>query len=156
MGTEKIVNYYERDHDRLDGLFKAYLENKPKDLEKAKGCFKDFLTGLKRHIVWEEEILFPAFEAKTGMRDSGPTAVMRMEHRQIHGFLDGIHEAVRRGEPCDPRIEQSLMDTLGQHNVKEENVLYPMLDNLLSEEERAEVFRKMEALPKERYDRCCG
>jgi iron-sulfur cluster repair protein YtfE (RIC family) len=46
------------------------------------------------NLIWEENILFPLFEAKAGMRGSGPTAVMRAEHRRIGDCLEAIYQKV--------------------------------------------------------------
>jgi len=46
--------------------------------------------------VWEEELLFPMWEEKTGMIEDGPTPVMRFEHDQIKQLLDTIHQKVER------------------------------------------------------------
>ena len=51
--------------------------------------FSQFDTGVRAHIAWEEEILFPPFEEKTGMR---------MEHQQIKQLLQTIEE---KGSPPD-------------------------------------------------------
>ena len=59
--SEKITAYYAEDHDRLDGLLRTFQELKKKDFPKAKEAFVQFLFGLKRHIIWEQDILFPLF-----------------------------------------------------------------------------------------------
>lgn len=151
-----ITSYYEADHDRLDKLFKTFQRLKKSDFQKAKEAFVDFKLGLQRHIVWEEEILFLAFEEKTGLRDAGPTAVMRMEHRQIDVALEAIHRKVKEGNTESDAEEAALLAVLSEHNHKEENILYPAIENLLSAEEIEEVFRKMEAIPSERCVHCCG
>lgn len=156
MTQTTIISYFEADHDRLDGLFKTFQNLKRSDFSKAKEAFVDFKFGLQRHIVWEEEILFPAFEEKTGMHDSGPTAVMRMEHRHIGMLLEELHQKVKNHNSESDAEEKALLSILSEHNMKEENVLYPAIDRLLSVEELKGVFRRMEAIPPERYTTCCG
>jgi|SRR3989338_582496 len=156
MADISITSYYEKDHDRLDGLFKAYQTLKRTDFDKAKPNFRDFKFGLQRHIIWEEEILFPLFEEKTGMRNGGPTEVMRMEHREIGAILEAIHEKVKARDPESDSDEQKLLTVLGNHNMKEENILYPAIDRSINDNERKAVFKKMEELPPERYAQCCG
>ena len=46
-----------------------------------------FQDALLHHFAMEEEVMFPAFEARTGMTQ-GPTAVMRSEHRQMTDLLN--------------------------------------------------------------------
>ncbi len=154
--TNTITQYFEADHSRLDAIFRQFQRVKQESVEDSKLFFRLFNNGLKRHIIWEEDILFPAFEKKTGMTAEGPTWVMREEHRQIGSILERIHEKVRRGDPLGADDEMMLVKILNEHNQKEEQVLYPALDRLLTEEESARIFLGMENIPAERYQTCCG
>jgi len=157
MSEQKtICEFYEQDHDRLDELFKTFQKLKRSDFAKAKEAFKAFKFGLQRHIVWEEDVLFPLWEEKTGMSESGPTFVMRAEHRQIGQQLEAIHDKVGEQNPDSNQEEQALLNLLGSHNMKEERVLYPAIDDVTSAEERETVFRNMKNIPEERYKVCCG
>ncbi len=156
IATQSVQTSFGEDHDRLDGLFSEYRALKRVDHARAKENFKQFKFGLQRHIVWEEQILFRLFERKTGMFDSGPTAVMRSEHRRIGERLEAIHQKVRVADPDTEREEQELLELLTAHNQKEEAVLYPMLDRLATPEEMAEMFKAMAAVPEEAYRTCCG
>ena len=157
MSEQKTISeFYEQDHDRLDELFKTFQKLKRFDFGKAKEAFKEFKYGLQRHIVWEEDLLFPLWEEKTGMSEGGPTFVMRSEHRQIGQQLEAIHEKVAEQNPDSDQEEQELLNLLGSHNMKEERVLYPSIDQVTSEEEREAVFRNMNNIPEEKYKLCCG
>ena len=157
MSEQKtITEFFEQDHDRLDELFKTFQQSKRSDFPKAKEAFKEFKFGLQRHIVWEEDLLFPIWEQKTGMSDSGPTPVMRNEHRQIGRQLEAIHQKVADQNPDSDQEEQTLLDLLGSHNRKEERALYPAIDKVTSPEERETVFGSMKSIPEERYKLCCG
>ena len=150
-----ITVFMEQDHDRLDGLFKNFQAEKTRDVAKAKECFSEFKRGLQRHIVWEEEFLFPRFEERTGAGNGGPTAVMRLEHRRVKELLEGIHDRVAAGKTDTDEYERELKDVLLVHNTKEESVLYPGIDGCLSEAEAAGLITAMQALPAERYAHCC-
>jgi iron-sulfur cluster repair protein YtfE (RIC family) len=156
MNETTVQASFAEDHDRLDRLLETYRRLKRVDFAKAREAFREFKTGLQRHILWEEGILFPLFEEKTGMHDHGPTMVMRAEHREIGRRLEALHDKVRRQDVNSEVEEQSLLQALSAHNQKEENVLYPALDRLSSREERAAAFKKMEELPEEAYRACCG
>ena len=156
MSSNKVLEFMEKDHDRLDKIFEEFRKTKDTSMPKARTMFHDFKTGLQRHIVWEEEILFPIFEKETGMRDSGPTSVMRLEHRQIKGFLEEIHKKVVEGNADGiDELEDGLLEVLKGHNYKEENVLYPWIDKETNEQERTKAFLKMKNLPPEKYNKCC-
>ena len=155
MNEKRIAPFYTEDHDHLDEYFKNFQSLKRKNYAEAKENFKKFKFGLQRHIVWEEEILFPLFEEKTGMKTGGPTEVMRQEHCQIKALLEEVHKKVQRQDPESDQEEQLLWDVLKQHNHKEENILYPAIDRFISDEERQKVFGKMDALPEHKYKTCC-
>jgi len=150
----KILEFMGQDHDRLDKLFEEFRKQHA-DLPKSKLLFHDFKIGLQRHIVWEEEILFPIFENKTGMRDTGPTAVMRTEHREIKALLEKIHNNIMKGDGEIELLEAGLIEILTEHNNKEESILYPWIDSETGEQEREEIFIKMKNLPPEKYSNCC-
>ncbi len=157
MSEQKTISaFYEQDHDRLEELFKTFQKLKRSDFAKAKEAFKAFKFGLQRHIVWEEDLLFPLWEEKTGMSEGGPTFVMRAEHRRIGEQLEAIHEKVAEQNPDSEQEEQALLDILGSHNMKEERVLYPSIDQVTTQEERDAVYRNMEQIPEDRYRVCCG
>ena len=151
-----ITAFYEQDHDRLDELFKTFQQLKRSDFAKAKEAFKEFKVGLQRHIVWEEDILFPLWEKETGITEGGATSVMRAEHRQIEQQLEAIHGRVAEQDPNSDQAEQALLNLLGSHNMKEERVLYPGIDRVTSAGERDTIFQNMKNIPEERYKLCCG
>ena len=143
-----VTEYMQSDHRRLDSIFGRFLASvKEKRWDDASGEFREFSLGLKRHIRAEEDILFPVFEEKTGMRDAGPTVVMRMEHKDIHELLDRILKNTDAKE--DSRISEdsfTIANLLADHNMKEEHILYPESDSLIEERERREVIKKAQTL----------
>ncbi|MCA9398937.1 MAG: hemerythrin domain-containing protein [Candidatus Omnitrophica bacterium] len=155
MEEKKITPFYKHDHDELDNSFLRFQELKSQDYTQAIEYFKKFKFGLQRHIIWEEEILFPLFEEKTGMKDCGPTALMREEHRQIKEYLEAVHKKVQRNDPDSGEEENLLWELLKQHNHKEENILYPAIDQQTSGKEQEGIFKSMHNLPEDRYKTCC-
>lgn len=131
------------DHDRLDEIFKKFHGMVEEDITKAKALFSEFAKGLKTHIAWEEDILFPIFENKTGMSFGGPTAVMRMEHEQIKNFLSGIEAKLEQENSNVAEEEKNLLIVLTAHNDKEESIVYPEIDALITKEECIEALKKL-------------
>ncbi len=148
-----VMDFMGKDHDRLDRIFSEF--GNATSVGTAKPLFHDFKIGLQRHIVWEEEVLFPAFEEKTGMHGAGPTEVMRDEHRQIKKFLEAMHDRIAKGKKDTTELEKGLLEVLKPHNDKEESILYPCIDESLTEKEIEGVLAKMKSLPAERYNKCC-
>lgn len=139
-----ISEFMAADHDRLDTILANFVDTLKADINSAGVLFNEFNEGLLRHIKWEEEILFPVFEEKTGMRDMGPVSVMRMEHDHIRDCLQQISRLLP-GEDFG-EIEKhhgDLFEILSAHNSKEENVLYPWIDRETSPGEVDELMTRM-------------
>jgi hemerythrin-like domain-containing protein len=121
------------DHRHCDDLFaavEAKLANG--DSTGAQDAFSAFSAAIGAHFSAEETLLFPAFEAATGM-SHGPTAVMRDEHRQMREQIAAAAAALARGDTDDYLGEaETLLILMQQHNVKEEGILYPMCDRQLT------------------------
>lgn len=130
-----ICSFMTDDHRHCDDLFaEAELAIGKNDLDAAKAAFSHFRSSMLAHFASEEKTLFPTFEAKTGM-SMGPTQVMRMEHVQLRALLDDAAEALNGGNVDDYLgIAETLLIMMQQHNMKEENILYPMCDQHLSGE----------------------
>ena len=142
-----ILEFMNEDHDRLDNKIRKYSTEKLVDIEQAESIFLFFKSELERHIIWEEDILFPVFERKTGIKDGGPTSVMRMEHIQIKDHLQKIQRKLRAKKIQDPCGEEvALFKLLESHNQKEENILYPGIDNLTSEQEKDQMIKRISAI----------
>jgi iron-sulfur cluster repair protein YtfE (RIC family) len=135
------------DHDRLDNKIKKYSTEKLVDIERAESIFLSFKSELERHIIWEEDILFPVFERKTGIKDGGPTSVMRIEHIEIKKYLQEIKRKLHVKKIQDPcKEEVAIFKVLESHNQKEENILYPGIDKLTSEQEKEQMIKQMSAI----------
>jgi len=122
-------------HKHCDDLFVAAEEAAQRgDWAAAAPSFERFYAQMNAHFEAEEELLFPAFEAATGM-SAGPTKMMRYEHEQMRSLLSQLAAAcaARDGEGYAGAAETLLM-LMQQHNMKEENILYPMCDQALGAE----------------------
>jgi iron-sulfur cluster repair protein YtfE (RIC family) len=115
------------------------------DFDAAGRAFATFAEELTRHDRLEEEVLFPLFEMKSGLVD-GPTQLMREEHREIAQALTRMQRTLSEGDPQVFREAlQFLRGLLRDHNAKEEHILYPAADSLLSPEQRAAFAERLRA-----------
>lgn len=126
------------DHRHCDDLFAAAEKAATgKQWDAASAAFARFRAAVEAHLAAEEQTLFPAFEVATGMT-MGPTRVMRMEHEQIRELMGDAARALgdRLGDAYAGYAE-TLLIMMQQHNMKEENILYPMCDEQLAGEAAA-------------------
>ena len=119
-------------HHHCDSLFVAAEEFVGHgDWAAAAPAFEHFDRQMKAHFEAEEGLLFPAFEAATGM-STGPTEMMRYEHEQMRVLLSQLAEACEAHDSGTyTGVAETLLMLMQQHNMKEENILYPMCDQAL-------------------------
>lgn len=126
-------------------------------------------TQLALHARKEDEVLFPAIESVLGI-DNSPTTMMRTDHQDIHAQGDLLRETLRQlkevehlaieaggahlrtltaesgGAEAVRATAEAIVELLDLHFEKEEQILFPMVENLLDAQTLAEVGAKMEAM----------
>jgi hemerythrin-like domain-containing protein len=150
-----ITDFLARDHRACDALLAEveHAVNKG-DWEVASTQFVRFQNALFSHFAAEESVLFPLLEKQTGMY-RGPTQVMRGEHAQMRLLLSAAASSLAERDADDyAGHTETLFIMMQQHNVKEENVLYPMCDQYLADQldvllpELEEQIARHERVPK--------
>ncbi|UFJ41761.1 hemerythrin domain-containing protein [Brevibacillus humidisoli] len=107
-----------------------------------------FVQELEPHSEREEGTLFPLMAKYIGWQ-GGPIAVMEHEHELAKRYLKMFLEAVEQlKEPVDAARAKEIASyalqahaVLTDHFMKEENVLFPMAENMLNTEEKEELNR---------------
>lgn len=127
-----ILEFMRDDHRACDHLY-TEAENAlaDKKIDEAKELFNQFYLATNHHFDMEEKQLFITFERRTGMM-GGPTQMMRYEHQQLRALLESMLRSLNEGKVDDFFGQgESMMIMLQQHNMKEEQMLYPMIDQTL-------------------------
>ena len=138
-------------HHRLcDNLFVSAEETTQSgDWAAAMPAFEHFRDQMRAHFEAEEGLLFPAFEAATGS-NQGPTEMMRHEHEQMRSLLSQLEAACEAHDGAAyAGVAETLLMLMQQHNMKEENILYPMCDQVLGAEGEALGVRMRATLERE-------
>jgi len=127
-----IKEYLTSDHRKCDEIFAQMEEKAGNSLLDAKELTNNFIDDMERHFQMEERVMFPEFEARTGMTE-GPTAMMKLEHMQMRNLMQSLLEALSTDDKDKFfSVSETLMILLQQHNMKEEQMLYPMAQQHLS------------------------
>lgn len=131
MNTVQLM--MSENHRHCDDLFVAVEQAvNGGDWATAGVAFTNFSEAMLAHFDAEEAVLFPAFEARTGSR-MGPTQVMRNEHAQMRELIEAAGAALLARDADDYLgYAETVLIMMQQHNMKEENILYPMCDSHLS------------------------
>jgi hemerythrin-like domain-containing protein len=127
-----IKQFMAQDHRDCDLLFaKAENAAAKDDWAAASQAFNEFVQAMERHLGIEEQVLFPAFEEETGVL-TGPTEMMRMEHDQMRTLFAEMKDAMKQQNSDDYLGEaETLLIMMQQHNMKEEQILYNIMDQRL-------------------------
>lgn len=134
-----VLRRWMREHDealrRLDRLAQGA---RSADWAAVSTVAKWLYDELKTHNEAEEQFLFPLMDpAFAG--GHGPTDCMRAEHRALWAATLELQELVKAGVPADPiraaTLAQQIAADLGAHIDKENQVLYPMAERMLSPEQ---------------------
>jgi hemerythrin-like domain-containing protein len=115
---------------------------------------KGFTDGC--HHKKEEGVLFPAMEAAGIPAEGGPIAVMLSEHEEGRRLIASMRAGAERLQGGDesaraPVVESALayVALLRQHISKEDNILFPMADQVLRGAAAVEVEKAFDRIETE-------
>jgi hypothetical protein len=111
--------------------------------EEAARLLDDCAALWGRQARLEEELLYPIFELRLGTSGAG-TAAMREEHRSLRETFGRVSSALGAGrQPGSGTAWTLLCSALESHLSREERVVYPTLDALLSDRERGRLLDRI-------------
>jgi iron-sulfur cluster repair protein YtfE (RIC family) len=146
MKTPKSFSSLSEQHAELDRLFtnhqRALVE---KDLDSAVALLTTFAGGLDRHIEFEEHRLLPVYADKGAETARGTLQIFQAEHRKLRDDVEKLMhltEGLRRTGDITGSIvsllgkEMAFKQLFHHHAAREQNVLFPRLDERTTEAER--------------------
>ncbi len=124
----------------------------PPDLmTNAVGFFQNFADKCHHHK--EEGGLFPSLVDHGMPQEGGPVGVMLEEHDQGRAFVRAMKDAADKYAKGDVSAKAALISNtlayvklLREHIGKENAVLFPMADNILSDNEQGEMYEAFERI----------
>jgi Uncharacterized conserved protein len=143
---------------KLTDVMKIVIRSDKPDIthiENIIDIIRNFADGL--HHAKEENLLFPALETKGFSARQGPVAVMLNEHAEGRNFVKGIAanlDLYKKGNKAVlAGMYQNMSgyaELLSNHITKENNILFRMADNSLSETEQKNLLDRFESLEQNR------
>ena len=144
-------------HERLDELFLLHQESLLDQTgdggewaDRSLALLDRYEAALREHLRLEEELLLPVYR-RAGKIPGGPEEFYTGEHARLLTILArcrGLLLELRRGELERRRgtirlfDEESVFKSLTQHHhQREENLLFPTLDEVADESERTRLIR---------------
>ncbi|MGC8874196.1 MAG: hemerythrin domain-containing protein [Chloroflexia bacterium] len=140
---------------RIAGHLEAGRATDPADLEAIVQFIRVFAD--RCHHGKEEDLLFRAMEAAGVPRQGGPIGVMLAEHTLGREYVQGMADAIGPYAAGDTGAGARFAENargyialLSQHIAKEDQILYPLADRVLSEDTQAELSRGFARVEAER------
>jgi len=110
----------------------------------------------KCHHGKEEELLFPALENAGIPRDGGPIGVMLQEHDIGSGFVQAMKKSAIQYKSGNKEAftqfaenGRNYIELLRQHIEKEDKILYPMAEQVISSENQHMLLGKFNEVERE-------
>jgi hemerythrin-like domain-containing protein len=137
------------------------------DLDRMRQLLEFFRVFVDRcHHAKEEHRLFPWLEDRGFPVEGGPIAVMLAEHDEGRGYVQAIESGIKGAEDGEPEAVAVLADALTSyadllraHIAKENNILFPMADARLSDQDQEDLITEFDEIEAEEvgvgvHERC--
>ena len=135
-------------HLWLDSLFLDHqLALLSIDLPAASAGLKRYESSLRLHIEDEEGALIPLYEARTDHVPGGAVELFTGEHTKLTGFIAEFHQTLATlSGKANRQVRHDIIKLFDReaickglvehHHSREQNILFPWLDKVTSENER--------------------
>jgi iron-sulfur cluster repair protein YtfE (RIC family) len=142
-----VLKIMDRDHEELADMFTQFILNVNSNSEKSINIFSRLKQHLLKHFQWEEKVLFPLFEERTGTSGLDTIFVLKNEHLQINTmFISKIELMLSESNyPEIALLAVGLEEMLSMHRQYENDIFYPWFDDSLDEAERIRVLKLLKA-----------
>ena len=136
-------NWLVHEHSLYENLLSRCQETvEIEDWDSVSRLFDELVAHLKRHMLLEEEVLYPAYESAPHA-PQGPTTALREEHSAIVRLVRDMARIIRTrdsGHVLEGLAQ--LENRMIKHHEKEEDIFLPMASHILNTS-RDELLRKL-------------
>lgn len=165
--TQKPTDILKKDHKIIKDIIKV-LETCANSIYDGGKCDLGILNGSmelirnfthKYHRRTEEGVLFKIAEKKESPWSGGNISSMLREHEegaeQVRRVADLLRDSVEKGistKKTRKAVAKNLFaysSLLGSHLIQEEKTLYPMIESLLTKQEKNNILQSFERLENE-------
>ena len=144
-------------HQQLDDLFLEHQRALMRlDLNRAASLLDQYENRLLAHIRDEENLMIPLYQQRAAAPIGAAAEIFLGEHEKLRQFLALFKQEISKIKESDD-VERGvlfLIDSqhlfkrlLVHHDTRERKMLYPILDEVTTESEREELFRRFELQP---------
>ena len=149
-------------HNRLNEMFLLHQEALiGGDLEAAGARLNEFEQELRKHMRDEEELLLPIYE-RAGKIPGGAVEFFTGEHRKMLEFLARFKATLAQLQASPGTLTRKIIKLFDEeagfkslsehHDMREQNILYPTLDRITTDEEKRALLDQCFTVKKQQPD----
>jgi hemerythrin superfamily protein len=139
MATRDWVEALTLEHRAVAKIFDALLETTEKDAGKRKSALAAIDHALTRHAMEEEMVIYPALRRV----DEDQAQHLFADHFEVKTFLSELTFDIKTSDPAWLIKLDEFKQTFDQHVREEEDDIFPAFRARMSEEENAQLTRRM-------------
>lgn len=139
--NEDVYEKLEKDHRKVESLFKKLLTTENEDLETREELFEQINTDLTAHAVAEERAFYPLTE------DDETTHALTLEAHEEHSLVKQLLAELSEMEKDSDewKAKAKVLSEIVDHHVEEEeSKLFPKSKKFISKEDRQNAAAAVE------------
>jgi regulator of cell morphogenesis and NO signaling len=144
-------------HTRLDDLFLEHQRALLRlDLMAGLAALEAYELELFAHMMDEEQLMLPLYRERVEPPLGGAAEIFFGEHDKLRQYVALFNDAIKRLQRSDD-LEKDVIWLLDSqttfkrlhvhHDTREQKMLYPLLDEVTTDEERRKVIATMQLPP---------
>jgi len=156
MSKEPSFMVYLTTHEAVRESFLRHQEALlDRDLPEARRRLERHVRLLCDHIQEEEIDLLPIYGERAGRIEGGGVGLFTAEHRRFERMLKEFRDDLAEMRANDRALDRRILDLLDRqalykhllhhHDLRERNVLYPVLDRVTTPAERRKLIEPRRA-----------
>jgi len=134
-----ILKTMDKDHVMIKEVLIDFEKEENKNFEKSKHVFSRFKWMLEKHFFIEEKAIFNFYIIESPEENDNLMRILK-EHREILGLIEEAEELLFDQKKLE--IEE-LKHYILAHAKFEDEVFYPNLDEILTEEQKQEMISRI-------------
>ena len=136
-----ILSLMIKDHCKLEELINKLEESSKKDFDTMKQAFQKFEWELEKHIFTEEKAIFTGYTPEDVSEGYKMLPELTKQHNYIVNTLNNWRNDVRNRRMISDVY--SFKEFLIRHKNYEEEKVYPLLDQGLSDENKKNIVARI-------------
>ena len=142
--AQDAVALIKADHRQVEQLFREFEEAGDRAYKTKQRLVEQIIRELEVHATVEEEIYYPAVEAKAKQDGKEQVAEAVEEHHVVKVLLGELSAMSAEDEAFDAKVTV-LMENVRHHVEEEEEELLPQSEEILGDEELTRLGEEMAA-----------